>query len=96
MGRKFSKTTITRLQRSIEMNPFLVVIETFLWAQYELKHQASVGLVWKKSFDSFLIFSGIYEVYAGNKHFHYGKQPDLFPETETVSFKKNSSSSLFF
>ncbi len=39
---------------------------------------------------------GIYEVYAGNKHFHYGKQPDLFPETETVSFKKNPSSSLFF
>lgn len=29
---------------------------------------------------------GIYEVYAGNKHFHYGKQPDLFPGTETVSF----------
>ncbi len=28
---------------------------------------------------------GIYEVYAGNKHFHYGKQPDLFPETDTVS-----------
>ena len=28
---------------------------------------------------------GIYEVYAGNKHFHYGKQPDLFPGTDTVS-----------
>jgi TDG/mug DNA glycosylase family protein len=27
---------------------------------------------------------GIYEVYAGNKHFHYGKQPDLFPGTDTV------------
>ena len=27
---------------------------------------------------------GIYEVYAGNKHFHYGKQPELFPETDTV------------
>ncbi|CAF1068023.1 unnamed protein product, partial [Didymodactylos carnosus] len=26
---------------------------------------------------------GIYEVYAGNKHFHYGKQPELFPDTET-------------
>ncbi len=29
---------------------------------------------------------GIYEVYAGNKHFHYGKQPDLFLGTDTVSF----------
>ncbi len=28
---------------------------------------------------------GIYEVYAGNKHFHYGKQPDLFLGTDTVS-----------
>lgn len=28
---------------------------------------------------------GIYEVYAGNKHFHYGKQPELFPESETVN-----------
>ena len=27
---------------------------------------------------------GIYEVYAGNKHFHYGKQPDTFPGTDTV------------
>jgi TDG/mug DNA glycosylase family protein len=30
------------------------------------------------------IISGIYEVYAGNKHFHYGKQPDLFLGTDTV------------
>lgn len=28
---------------------------------------------------------GIYEVYAGNKHFHYGKQPEPFPGTDTVS-----------
>ncbi|CAF4293024.1 unnamed protein product [Rotaria socialis] len=26
---------------------------------------------------------GIYEVYAGNKHFHYGKQPELFLGTDT-------------
>jgi TDG/mug DNA glycosylase family protein len=36
----------------------------------------------------FLFFSGIYEVYAGNKHFHYGKQPDLFLGTDTVSINK--------
>ncbi|CAF0787849.1 unnamed protein product [Rotaria sp. Silwood1] len=35
---------------------------------------------------------GIYEVYAGNKHFHYGKQPDLFPETDTHVFVMPSSS----
>lgn len=30
------------------------------------------------------IILGIYEVYAGNKHFHYGKQPELFLGTDTV------------
>ncbi|CAF0991945.1 unnamed protein product [Adineta ricciae] len=35
---------------------------------------------------------GIYEVYAGNKHFHYGKQPELFPETDTHVFVMPSSS----
>ncbi|CAF1068251.1 unnamed protein product [Adineta steineri] len=35
---------------------------------------------------------GIYEVYAGNKHFHYGKQPDLFPGTDTHVFVMPSSS----
>jgi hypothetical protein len=35
-----------------------------------------------------LIISGIYEVYAGNKHFHYGKQPELFLGTDTVSISK--------
>ncbi|CAF1079594.1 unnamed protein product [Adineta steineri] len=35
---------------------------------------------------------GIYEVYANNKHFHYGKQPDLFLETDTHVFVMPSSS----
>ncbi|CAF3698865.1 unnamed protein product [Rotaria sordida] len=35
---------------------------------------------------------GIYEVYAGNKHFHYGKQPDLFLGTDTHVFVMPSSS----
>jgi len=35
---------------------------------------------------------GIYEVYAGNKHFHYGKQPELFPGTDTHVFVMPSSS----
>ena len=32
-----------------------------------------------------LVILGIYEVYAGNKHFHYGKQPELFLGTDTVN-----------
>ncbi|CAF1149238.1 unnamed protein product [Rotaria magnacalcarata] len=35
---------------------------------------------------------GIYEVYAGNKHFHYGKQPELFLGTDTHVFVMPSSS----
>jgi len=28
--------------------------------------------------------SGIYEVFVGHKNFHFGKQPDLLPGTQTV------------
>lgn len=35
---------------------------------------------------------GIYEVYAGNKHFHYGKQPELFLGTDSHVFVMPSSS----
>ena len=37
-------------------------------------------------------FVGIYEVYAGNKHFHYGKQPELFLNTDTVGRRTNALS----
>jgi len=43
------------------------------------------GLNIQKFLKSLFFLSGIYEVYAGNKHFHYGKQPDLFLETDTVN-----------
>ena len=39
---------------------------------------------------------GIYEVYAGNKHFHYGKQPELFLGTETVIISEKCLSNNFF
>ena len=32
------------------------------------------------------ILTGIYEVFVGHKNFYFGKQPDLLPGTETVSF----------